>query len=236
MTQRSVRVGIVDSGLSTALQARVAQAAAFVMNGERCLQQAATPDVLGHGSIVAESVVLHVPEGVELLNAQVFQQRLATTAIQVAAALDWLVEQGAQVINLSLGLRSDRAVLAEACARAVAAGVVVCAASPARGDPVYPSAYPGVLRVTGDARCAPHEWSWLATAQADYGAHVAAPGGQDAGAGASLGCAHLAGHIAGLLLRSDLPLDDFSTAQGFAPLHQILQAGAHYRGPERRQA
>lgn len=229
--RRTVRVGIVDSGVPTLASARVAGSAAFVLEDEVCVQRAATTDVLGHGSSVAACVLAQAPEA-ELWCAQVFHQRLTTTALQVAQAIDWLVAQQVEVINLSLGLRNDRAVLAAACERACAAGVIVCAASPARGAPVYPAAYPGVWRVTGDARCALDQWSWLATGQADYGAHVAAPAGSEQGAGASLGCAHLSGHVARILAQPAAP----GGVARAAHVHAVLQAGAHFRGPERRLA
>jgi ATP-binding cassette subfamily B protein len=138
----------------------------------------------------AEVIAEQAPTAAFLM-AQVFTDRWATSAAQMAAAIDWLVEQQAQVINLSLGLRQDRSVLRLACERATRERIVVCAASPARGDPTYP----GVLRMTGDARCQAYQFSCLGTRHADFAGCVHAPG---AGiAGASVGCAHMTGHLAG---------------------------------------
>ena len=83
------------------------------------------------------------------------------SAAAVAAAVDWAVEHGASLVHLSLGLTADRAVLRAAVERAIRAGCVIVAASPARGPRVYPGAYPQVIRGTGDARCAPGELSCL---------------------------------------------------------------------------
>lgn len=190
-----VRVGIVDSGAGTAHANRICAAAAFVLVDAGVERIAARDDRLGHGGLVAD-IVLHCAPQAGLLVAQVFRERLATTAAQVAAAVDWLVEHDAAVINLSLGLREPRPVLQAACRRAFEAGVVLCAASPAHGDPVYPAAFAGVLRVTGDARCERLEISALAAAHADFGAHVRPMDGTLAGAGASMACAHLSGHVA----------------------------------------
>lgn len=219
------RVGIVDSGCAPDQMAAVLAGRGFVLEDDVLVTRDATPDQLGHGSAIA-AVVLHLAPTTRLLIAQVFHARFTTTAIQVAAALDWLVEGGAQVINLSLGLRSDRPVLREACQRATAAGVILCAASPARGDPVFPSAYPDVLRMTGDARCARSEWSWLATRHADFGAHVAPLPGGAAGNGASLGCAHLTGHIAQRLSEGVCDRD---------AMLRFLIKGACHRGPEHKR-
>lgn len=225
----AVRVGLVDSGHAPALAARVASAAAFVLGEDGVRREDAGPDRLGHGSRLAEVIAACAPRA-QLCVAQVFHARLATTATQVAAAIDWLVAQRVALINLSLGLRAPRPVLAEACARARAAGVLLCAAAPARGEPVYPAAFPGVLRMTGDARCARMEISALGTRYADFGAHVRPLDGSLAGGGASVGCAHLSGHIARYL-------DDCRAAGRMAEeedVRQWLQAQARYRGPERR--
>jgi len=223
-----VRVGIVDSGSSAAQTAQVADAAAFVRgDGDGDVRRiAACDDLLGHGSLVGD-IVLHCAPPAELLVAQVFRERLATTAAQVAAAIDWLVGHGAAIINLSLGLREPRPVLEAACRAALDAGVVLCAASPAHGAPVYPAAFAGVLRATGDARCERFEISALAAAHADFGAHVRPMHGTLAGAGASMACAHLSGHVARYLAEGGRADPD--------ALRAWLTAQARYHGLERRR-
>ncbi|HRP22446.1 MAG TPA: S8 family serine peptidase [Thauera sp.] len=195
----ALRIAVVDSGCAVAHAPRVRAAAAFVVDHIGLNQVPATGDTLGHGSRVAD-ILLHCAPQADLLVAQVFRERLTTTAAQVAAAIDWAVASDAQLVNLSLGLREPRPVLAEACARATAAGVVLCAAAPARGAAVYPAAFPGVLRVTGDARCAPAELATIGTAQVDFGAHVRPLDGSLTGAGASMACAWFSGLAARYLV------------------------------------
>lgn len=190
-----VRIGVIDSGCAAVHAPQVAASAAFQRVGVEVFQVPAAVDLLNHGSRVAD-ILLHCAPQAELVVAQVFRERLTTTASQVAAAIDWAVAGGARLVNLSLGLREPRPELAEACARALAAGVVLCAAAPARGEPVYPAAFHGVLRVTGDARCAPAELADLGAGHADFGAHVRPLDGGLAGAGASMACAWLSGAVA----------------------------------------
>ena len=191
LPKRVLRVGLVDSGIAaTGPQPEASRA--FGLVGSEVVELAAVQDRLGHGSQVAEILLHHAPD-IALLSAQVFHQRLTTTAAQVAAAIDWLVSCEAHLINLSLGLLEPRPVLANACARALAAGVVLCAATPARGQKVYPAGFAGVLRITGDARCGPTQFAALAAPHADFGAHVRPLHGTLAGAGASMACAHLSG-------------------------------------------
>ncbi|NIE74710.1 peptidase S8 and S53 subtilisin kexin sedolisin [Pantoea sp. Ap-967] len=214
-----VRVGVIDSGCPAG-QALVAGRRFWLQDGRLCEGQL-QPDPLGHGSAVVASLQREAA-GVPLLLAQVFSDQASTSALQVAAGLFWLAEQGVALVNLSLGLQQDRPVLRQACAEVQAAGVVLCASSPAQGTAVYPARYPGVIRITGDARCAPGQWSWLGSAQADFGGYVGARGQ----AGASLGCAAVAGRIAALM-----------QAQPGLDRQQVcawLKAHAAFSGPERR--
>jgi Subtilase family len=156
----------------------------------------------------------------------VFGDALRTDGVTVAHAIGWLVDQGVAVINLSLGVRQDHAPLRVACERAQARGCLVIASTPARGEPVFPAAYPGVIRVMGDARCGPSQHSALLLPHADFGACVLPPDGDRAHAGASLGSAHLSGRVAALLAGGVAP--------GRASVWQALVDSAAFHGPERK--
>ncbi|WP_432695646.1 subtilisin-like serine protease QhpE [Marinobacterium sp. YM272] len=224
MRPEQLRIGVVDSGVP---EPRAGYDAAFVIRDAALWQAEADPDHLGHGTRVAEVIHHMLPEA-EIFSAQVFMERLATTATQVAAAIDWLVEQEVNLINLSLGLRYDRAPLRDACHRALKRGVLVSASAPARGDAVYPSAYPGVFRMTGDARCGRDEIAHLETAFADFGGCVLPVDENRDYSGASLGCAHMSGHLGRYLIQTDRPR--LSAARAW------LIEQAVYQGPERRGA
>lgn len=221
---RPVRIGVVDSGCDATQQ--VADSAAFILRDNQLWLEPALPDRLGHGSRVIEVIQALAPEA-QILSAQVFQERLSTSSAQVAAAIDWLVEQGVQIINLSLGLRQDRESLREACTRALKKGVILCASSPARGEPVYPAHYPGVFRMTGDARCARHETSYLETPYADFGGCVRPLDDSLGHSGASLGCAHLTAQLSAYLEQHPAPT--LSAARDW------LITRAAYIGPEQRR-
>lgn len=216
-----LRVGVIDSGCSPDQAAGLLGARRFWLDDGVLREGEALADQLGHGTAVLARLRREASR-VPVLMAQVFQQHGSTSALQVAAALLWLVEQGVSVVNLSLGLHQDRPVLRQACAEAQSAGVLLCASSPAQGMPVYPASYPGVIRITGDARCAAGQWSWLNSAQADFGGHM---GGQGS-AGASMACAALTGRIAAML--RDQPQMDAQQVL------DRLRRHAAFIGPERR--
>ncbi|PCI42840.1 MAG: peptidase S8 and S53 subtilisin kexin sedolisin [Alphaproteobacteria bacterium] len=184
----TVRLGLVDSGVSVRQTIYV----------HASLPDDALPDPLGHGTAVCEVIWHHAPH-IALYNAQVFDRRGVTTAREVAAAIDWLVAEKVDLINLSLGLAHDRSVLAAACERAVAANIILIASSPAQGAAVYPSSYDGVIRATGDARCDRGEISFLDSGQADFGGCPRGINPLGAIRGASMGAAHISGLVAGFL-------------------------------------
>lgn len=71
------------------------------------------------------------------------------SAADIAAGIRWAVDNGARVLNLSLGGVTDTNVERDAIAYAIAHGAVVCAAmgnDPTAGDS-FPAAYPDVIAV-----------------------------------------------------------------------------------------
>lgn len=219
--QRELRVGVVDSGVPARWTHRIAAATRFVIDGGNARESDPLQDQIGHGGAVLDLLIPHLAT-FPIWSAQVFDNRPTTTSLQVAAAIRWLVHADVDLINLSLGLRTDRPVLRAACDEASAAGIVLVASSPARGAPVYPAGYPGVIRVTGDARCEPGQWSWLNSSQADFGAHVDPT---TSFAGASMACALMSGRIGAHLAHCDE-----RTAEAAM---QFLREGAVFRGPQR---
>jgi subtilisin family serine protease len=218
-----VLVGLVDSGVAREFGDRVAVDSAFVLADEQVERSSATADEIGHGSSIARTILAAAPTA-RIANAQVFHRSIAAAPSVVAAALGWAVEQGARLINMSFGVRSDRELLRAACAAAQAAGAVLLAAAPARGAAVFPAAYPGVIRVSGDARCAPGELSLLESAQADFGACPRTSDGRVRGASAAV--AQLTGKAAAFL--TERPEADA------AAIARFLETAACHRGPERR--
>jgi hypothetical protein len=116
-------------------------------------------------------------------------------------------------------------VLREAVSRALDSGVLVVAASPARGQKVFPAAYPGLIAATGDARCAPGELSRLGPRLFGGCPHGAAERLDDrpSSGGASIGATWVSRAIL------DLP-PGIDTAGCL----ELLDSKAIYRGPEHR--
>lgn len=226
MPESAWKVAVFDSGIATLSAHAVTQVKRFVDGGGRVLEQAPVQDPIGHGTVVA-GILASSPQSVQLLIAQVLNERGRSTAAVLAAAVDWAVERRADLLHFSLGLPSDRAVLRAAIGRAVAADMLVIAAAPARGVTTYPASYPGVIRATGDARCGKEQISYLGTAAVDFGAcPIDHSQSGKASRGASVGAAHLSRYIV------------TNVAPGLpAPkTHDALVQLATFHGPEKHHS
>jgi thermitase len=195
----------------------------------------------GHGTAVAGLIaatsdnsigIAGICWGCQILPVKVLNARGAGSDAGVAMGMRWAVDQGARVINMSLGGGDDSRTLREAVQYALDRGVLVVAASGnerREGNQInYPAAYPEVLAVgatsfddqladfsnTGDYLdlAAPGVGLWTTLPNGRYGAPD----------GTSFASPHVAG-AAGLVLslRPDLGWYDVSC---------ILRASADDRG------
>lgn len=117
-------------------------------------QDADPSDASGHGTHIAG--VIAAGQGGEiagLANVSIMVLRVLDTHNEgfdsrTMAAIGYAIDEGADVINLSLGGVDDSRALRDACAAAVGAGVVVVAAAGNQsGAVIYPAAYDSVIAV-----------------------------------------------------------------------------------------
>ncbi len=220
--------GLLDSGVDPALAPAGWPRRSFGVDDH---SDDGAPDALGHGTALARIILAGDP-ATRLAVARIFTESFACTPTQAATGLDWLVAQGARIVNMSFGLREDRAVLREACERAASAGVILLGAAPARGPGVYPSSHDGVIRISGDARLRPGEVSILGGQQADFGA-CPMPMEADRMEGKLVGGASFAvAHATAIAL----PFLAGNPDAGTANLRAYLASIARFHGPERRTA
>lgn len=180
-----LKIGIIDSGLPASCSFPIFATQDFT-------NASSTIDQLGHGTAITN--VIGCNNSVDIVSARVFHDKLVCTPSQVAEAIQWLISMNVDLINMSFGLRNDRSVLRDSCEQALNNNIILVAAAPSQGEPVYPSNYKGMIRATGDARCKPGEISWLNSNQADFGGYSGRP--HFGPAGASVGCASVTASIA----------------------------------------
>ncbi len=153
---KGARVAVLDTGCDSGhrdLKAQIVAARDFT--GSR----SGSSDVNGHGShcagivLAAENAVgmVGVAPEAQLLVGKVLGDSGSGLSSGIAAGIDWAVEQGADVISMSLGSPSEDARIRAAIAAARARGVLVIAAAgnegPREGTVGYPGGSPGVICV-----------------------------------------------------------------------------------------
>jgi serine protease len=116
----------------------------------------ATPDGLTHGTAMVSTVLNAISQssgghsGVKILPVVIYGSGEQTTTWNVALGVQAAVNNGASVLNMSLGGAGDSTVLDDIIQQALAKGVVIYAAAGNQpvATPTYPAALPGVNSVT----------------------------------------------------------------------------------------
>lgn len=110
-TGRGVMVAILDSGVEgdhPAVGGRLVESVAVeIVDDEAVVVPDEPVDLFGHGTACAGIIVSLAPE-VEIVSVRVLGADLRGKGVAFLAGLDWAVERGVQVMNLSLSSKSER--------------------------------------------------------------------------------------------------------------------------------
>lgn len=154
-TGGGVRVAVVDSGIEAdhpSLEGCVDEEGgiAFTLDPTGGVHQAVGPhrDAFGHGTACAGIIHAIAPEA-KITSVKVLDERLSGKSEVFVRGLSWAVEQGFDVINLSLGTRKRDWALAfyEICDYAYFKGSFVVTAANNISFPSYPSLFANVASV-----------------------------------------------------------------------------------------
>jgi subtilisin len=109
-TGAGIRVGIVDSGLETShprLNGRVVESVAVeLVDGEPNVVPDDGADLYGHATACGGIILGMAPE-VDLVSIRVLGSDLRGKGTAFAAGLEWAIENGIDVLNLSLSSKSE---------------------------------------------------------------------------------------------------------------------------------
>lgn len=205
-TGRGVTVAIIDSGLEVghpALRGRVVESVAVELrDGEPRVVADDGADLYGHGTACG-GIVLGLAPDVELVSIRVLGADLRGKGAAFLAALDWAIERGVQVANLSLSSKSETLFGAfhEVADEAAFKGVALVSAANNVRARSYPSLFSSVFSVAAHAEPDPWRWYLNPAPPVEFGAWgVDVPiAWKDGGSTVATGNSFAAPHITGLV-------------------------------------
>ncbi|HUO49031.1 MAG TPA: S8 family serine peptidase [Acidimicrobiales bacterium] len=216
-TGKGVRVAVVDSGieadhpdLGDCVDAEGGVAVSLDDSGEAVLTPGPHEDAFGHGTACAGIIHRLAPEA-RLTSVRVLGPGLAGKAAAFLAGLGWAIEQGFDVVNLSLGTTKRDWALAfyEMCDRAYFSGTLLVTAANNMARPSFPSLYASVTSVACNLATDPFRFHYNPDPPTEFlapGIDVELSwrgGGRMTGTGNSYAAPHLAGIAA--LVKSKHP-------------------------------
>ena len=206
-TGAGVTAAIIDSGLEVAhpaLAGRVVESVAVeVVDGEPRVVADDAGDLFGHGTACGGIIVGMAPD-VELVSVRVLGADLRGKGAAFLAGLEWAVQRGVDVANLSLSSRSDTLFPAfhDLVDQAYFQRVALVSAANNVVGASYPSLFSSVFSVA--AHAVPDQWRFYYNPKppVEFGAWgVDVPiawkdGGQTVATGNSFAAPHVAGVVA----------------------------------------
>ena len=207
-TGAGIMVAIIDSGLEVdhpALRGRVVDSVESVIeDGEVRFSPADGRDVFGHGTACGAIVVDLAPE-VDLVSVRVLGPELRGKGVAFAAGLDWAMERGARVMNLSLSTHNQDlyGLFHELADEAYFRNVALVGAANNSPGLSYPSLFSSVFSVAAHDEPDPMRIYYNPAPPVEFGAWgVNVPvAWKDGGWTTATGNSFAAPHIAGLVAR-----------------------------------
>ena len=155
---RGVAVFVLDSGANPShSHVRGVAGGAWLFKGPGGIirrEEGSFQDELGHGTAIT-AVIRHVAPAARIYAVKIFSGPHGVTVDVLETALQYAMEAGARVVNLSLGIEEDVSSrpLASLCRKAADRGVIlVASARNGQGRNGFPARFPDVIGVAADGR------------------------------------------------------------------------------------
>ncbi|MDQ6682245.1 MAG: S8 family serine peptidase [Chloroflexota bacterium] len=241
-TGKGVRVAIIDSGVEGShpkVRGRLVESVAVRMNadGDPEVVPDEPQDLFGHGTACA-GIILGLAPQAEIVSVRVLGADLKGKGAAFARGLEWAIERGVQVANLSLSSKSEAMypVFHELADDAYFHNVALVSA--ANNVPVqsYPSLFSSVLSVAAHGEPDPWRFYYNPRPPVEFGAWgVDVPiawkdGTETAATGNSFAAPHIAGLVA-LILSKHPGLTPFEVKAILAAVADNATASGASRSP-----
>ncbi len=172
---RGVTVAIIDSGIEAdhpSLRARVReQVAVELAEGDPVVVADDVGDLFGHGTACGGLIVDLAPE-VELISVRVLGSDLKGRGAAFLGGLEWAIDRGVDVVNLSLSSKSEVlfADFHDVVDRAYFAGITLVSAANNAPGASYPSLFSSVVSVAAHEEPDPWRWYYNPRPPVEFGA------------------------------------------------------------------
>jgi subtilisin len=160
-----VTVAIIDSGVERdhpAVGGQLVRSVRVDLGGDEpaVLDDPEAIDVVGHGTACA-GIIHGLAPAAQIVSIRVLGPDNKGKGAAFAAGLEWAIDQGADVVNLSLSSKSDAlyAAFHELADAAYFANVLLVSAANNVPGPSYPSLFAAVVSVA--AHDVPDPWTWF---------------------------------------------------------------------------
>ncbi|MCI8337450.1 MAG: S8 family peptidase [Lachnospiraceae bacterium] len=154
--QKRIKVAVLDSGVSVTEDMEITERANLVDTEELSY---ICEDMTGHGTAVASVIAAKdngkgtsgINERADIYSVKVLDDKNQSPVSRIIAGIQWCMDNGMDIVNMSFGMRRDSMALQAIIREAEQKGILLVAAAGNTGDQdntvEYPAAYPEVLAV-----------------------------------------------------------------------------------------
>ena len=163
---KDIFVALIDSGCTFETHEKIA----IKVENNKVFTTTQNEIKYKHGDVIGK--IISFSENIKLYDIQVFDENLRTTPSHIVGALTYLLDKKVDVINMSLGLKTNYKEIENLCKKLSSNGVTIISSFPRSGaDFVFPASYDEVISVTSDGKCQKNEISCIDVKKSLFGAN-----------------------------------------------------------------
>ena len=163
---KEIFVALIDSGCTFETHEKIA----IKVENNKIFTTTQSEIKYKHGVVIGK--IISSNENIKIYDIQVFDENLRTTPSHIIGALTYLLDKKVDVINMSLGLKTNYKEIEDLCKKLSSNGVTIISSFPRSGaDFVFPASYDEVISVTSDGKCQENEISCIDVKKSLFGAN-----------------------------------------------------------------